>query len=75
MKRLIYVLKISLIFLNSIYAQQTEEKPKFGISFSGFVKNDIFYDTRQTVTVREGHFLLYPHNVKEDKNGSDINAH
>ncbi|MCK7491979.1 MAG: hypothetical protein MZW92_10215 [Comamonadaceae bacterium] len=41
-------------------AQTEEKKPAFGITFSGFVKTDIFYDTRQTVSIREGHFLLYP---------------
>ncbi len=38
---------------------KTEEN-KFGVKFSGFVKNDFFYDTRQTVAAREGHFLLWP---------------
>jgi len=75
MNRLVFTTFVFLITYTHIFAQQTEEKPKFGISFSGFVKNDIFFDSRQTVTVREGHFLLYPHNIKEDKNGNDINAH
>jgi hypothetical protein len=46
----------------------------FGISFSGFVKTDVIYDTRQTVALREGHFLLYPQNEKLDLNNSDVNA-
>jgi hypothetical protein len=46
----------------------------FGISFSGFVKTDVFYDTRQTVSLREGHFLLYPQPEKLDLNKADINA-
>ncbi len=45
----------------------------FGISFSGFVKTDVIYDTRQTVALREGHFLLYPQNEKLDLNNSDVN--
>jgi len=55
-------------------AQEKKEEPKFGISFSGFVKTDIFYDSRQTVNIREGHFLLYPDNVSTDANDKDINA-
>ncbi|MCF8297808.1 MAG: hypothetical protein K9J13_09720 [Saprospiraceae bacterium] len=47
---------------------------KFGINWSGFVKADYFFDSRQTVSVREGHFLLYPANEKLDKEGNDINA-
>ncbi len=47
---------------------------KFGIEFHGFVKNDIFWDSRQSVAVREGHFYLYPKNESLDINGNDINA-
>lgn len=46
---------------------------KFGIHWKGFVKTDYFFDTRQNVTIREGHFLLYPEDIKLDKNGEDIN--
>ncbi len=56
-----------------INAQEKKEEPKFGIKFSGFVKSDIFYDTRQTVNIREGHFLLYPDNALFDANNKDIN--
>jgi hypothetical protein len=54
--------------------QEQEEEKKFGIEFHGYVKTDIFYDSRQTVDVREGHFLLYPQNELLDLNGNDINA-
>lgn len=47
---------------------------KYGIEFSGFVKNDFFYDTRQNVSIREGHFLLYPSPISLDSDGNDINA-
>mgnify|MGYP003801468665 CR=1 FL=1 len=46
----------------------------FGIKFSGFVKTDIIFDSRQTVNLREGHFLLYPAAVKLDQEGNDVNA-
>ncbi len=51
-----------------------QDKPAFGISFSGFVKTDILYDSRQTVSLREGHFLLYPKPVVPDPEGRDLNA-
>ncbi|MBN2172830.1 MAG: hypothetical protein JW731_01775 [Bacteroidales bacterium] len=51
-----------------------QEEKKFGIEFGGFVKTDIMYDSRQTVNVREGHFLLYPKNEVLDPEGNDINA-
>jgi cell division protein FtsI/penicillin-binding protein 2 len=48
--------------------------PKFGINFSGFIKNDFFWDSRQNVSIREGHFLLYPSKVDRDAFGNDMNA-
>jgi hypothetical protein len=72
MKHLILVLIIGLSLVTR--AQEKKDEPKFGISFSGFVKTDIFYDTRQTVNIREGHFLLYPDNISSDANGKDVNA-
>lgn len=64
-----------ILFILPLFAQaQEQEKSTFGIKFTGFVKNDVFYDTRQTVDAREGHFLFYPKNIKEDKNKNDINA-
>lgn len=52
----------------------SQEEPKFGIRFSGFVKTDILWDSRQTVNLREGHFLLYPKPELPDADGNDINA-
>ncbi|MEZ5000091.1 MAG: hypothetical protein R2744_07845 [Bacteroidales bacterium] len=51
-----------------------QEEPAFGITWSGYVKTDIFYDSRQTVTAREGHFLLWPAAESLDENGLDINS-
>jgi hypothetical protein len=55
-------------------AQAEKAPPVFGISLSGFVKTDIFYDSRQTVSIREGHYLLYPKGPLLDPGGRDINA-
>jgi hypothetical protein len=51
-----------------------QDEPSFGIKFSGFVKSDLIWDSRQTVDLREGHFLLFPKPVLEDQDGNDINA-
>ncbi|MEI6852634.1 MAG: hypothetical protein WCL06_07305, partial [Bacteroidota bacterium] len=71
--------KITLIILMFIpflaISQQEEQTPAFGIRFSGYVKNDIFFDSRKTVNALEGAFLLYPDNIKFDKDNVDINAH
>ena len=44
------------------------------ITWSGFVKADYFYDTRQTVNAREGHLVFVPATIRRDANGADINA-
>ena len=71
MKRL--TLSLLLILLIQGLSAQEEDK-KFGLKISGFVKNDFFYDTRQTTAAREGHFLLWPKPVEPDQNGEDINS-
>ncbi|MDQ7815564.1 MAG: hypothetical protein RDU14_00900 [Melioribacteraceae bacterium] len=70
MKRVIIV----SLFMFSLLINAQTEKQNFGISFSGFVKTDFIYDTRQTVSLREGHFFLYPQSESPDINGNDINA-
>ncbi|MCB0805870.1 MAG: hypothetical protein KDC05_08735 [Bacteroidales bacterium] len=66
----LFILLVFMIPLISV----SQDEDKFGIKFSGFVKSDIFYDSRQTVDAREGHFLLYPAAESPDINGDDINA-
>jgi len=59
----------------SAFSQETA--PTWGIKFNGYVKSDIFFDTRQssaTNGVREGHFYLFPDNKLPDAAGTDINA-
>lgn len=70
MKRII-IITLSLV---SILAVNAQEESGFGIKFSGFLKNDFFWDSRQTVAAREGHFLLWPSPENLDENGADINA-
>ena len=70
MKKYYFLLIIMLLPLTGF---SQIEKKKFGIKFSGFVKNDIIYDTRQTINAREGHFLLYPEKPELDVFGKDIN--
>jgi len=70
MKRTLIVALGMLIAL----AVEGQEEKKFGIKFSGFVKNDFFWDSRTTVAAREGHFLLWPTPENLDENGEDINS-
>ena len=52
---------------------QKKENNDFTVKLGGFIKNDFFYDTRQTVTAREGHFLLWPAKPILDMENKDIN--
>ncbi len=72
MKRYLIV-ALALISTLAVSAQEKEES-KFGVKLSGFVKNDFFWDSRQTVSAREGHFLLWPGPVDLDNNGNDLNG-
>lgn len=89
MKKSYFLFFVLIIISGILYAQTSDPKqtpqevkktepekkaPLFGISFSGFVKTDFFFDSRQTVNARDGHFLLFPENEKPDKEGNDINA-
>ena len=69
MKKGLFLFVFSAILAASTIAQDT---PSFGIKFSGFVKTDIFWDSRQTVAAREGHFLLFPTNENLDAEKLDL---
>jgi len=74
MKKFFSVLLILLLGLtNYSFGQSTDTDQKFGITWGGFVKVDYMFDTRQTVTAREGHFLLFPA-AENNVNGEDLNA-
>lgn len=72
MKNLFYFLSL-LFIISTLNLFGQEENKSFGIRFTGYVKNDFFYDSRQIVGLREGHVLLFPANESLDKNGKDIN--
>jgi len=56
-----------------LFAQdRNENKVRFDIS--GFVKSDIFFDSRQNVEALEGLLLIFPKDIELDENGRDINA-
>ncbi len=65
------VIVLSIAF--SAFGQDAKEAPKYGISFSGFIKNDFFYDTRQMYQIRDNHFNFFPKPINEDANEKDIN--
>lgn len=51
-----------------------QEEEKLSVKISGHIWAESIFDTRQTVTAREGDVLLYPAKENLDANGEDINA-
>lgn len=67
-------LAIIIVFLPVIVLYAQENVPVQPIvKVSGYVKSDFFYDSRQTINAREGHFLLYPAPHEFGMDNSDIN--
>lgn len=74
MKKALLILSPLLVFhINSAFSQSNEQN--FGIKFSGYVKTDILYDSRQIFEIREGHFSIYPKKEIPDEDGKDQNAY
>ncbi len=65
---------IFTLVLISGFTLHAQDESNFGIKFSGFVKNEFFFDSRQAICARGGHFLLWPAPEKLDVNGNDINS-
>lgn len=65
---MVLALIIGGVFLS--YGQKDDKK--VSVKFSGFVKVDYMFDSRQTVNAREGHFLLFPA-AESIVDGEDIN--
>lgn len=68
-------ISIFALLLLPALAGMAQDK-SFGIKFSGFVKTDVFYDTRQSGAangIREGHFYLFPDGILYDADSNDVN--
>ncbi len=50
------------------------QKKDFTYSFYGFVRGDLFYNSRANVAPVDGNFYMYPLDRDYDANGKDINA-
>lgn len=66
---LLLLLPLLLVGQNS----EKKEKP-FSVKFSGLIKTDFIFDTRQTVNLRDGSLLFYPEPERLDAEGIDVNA-
>ncbi|MFO8148104.1 MAG: hypothetical protein ACQEWG_04670 [Bacteroidota bacterium] len=67
---LLFISTILLLPINS----KAQEDEKLSVTISGHIWAESIFDTRQTVTARDGDVLLYPEKELLDANGKDINA-
>ena len=77
MKKVLILLINIVVLTTIIYGQPTNPAAVFGVNLSGYVKTDVFLDTRQASAgnaIREGHFYLFPDGPLYDENKVDINA-
>ncbi len=71
--KITYILLLLTLTVGQVFAQDTEEK-KIKIDVSGFIKSDIYYDSRQNVEALDGLLHLFPKDISRDSLGNDINA-
>lgn len=50
------------------------QKKNFTYKFYGFIRGDLFYNTRANMAPVDGNFYLYPLDEKPDADGKDLNA-
>ena len=62
-----------LLFITGFTPAVIGQTDDYQIKFSGYVRSDAMFDSRQTVSARESHFLLYPANEKFNNSGEDLN--
>ncbi len=73
MKKILFLLIV--LSLPTFMLAQEKEAPKYGVKFSGFVRNDMIFNTRQVLSARaQSNVLLAPQPIVLDANDNDINA-
>lgn len=65
-----FLLLVCFLFIQQISAQQKN----FTYKFYGFVRGDIYYNSRNNVEAVDGNFYLYPLDKAYDAEGNDLNA-
>ena len=70
--RKLLLLFLSVIFLPGILISQETEQ-KHNLNFSGYIGYEMYFDTYNSATTRDGQVYLYPFAEDLDINGDDIN--
>lgn len=63
-----------LILSAVLYVSGFSQKKNFSYHFYGFVRADLFYDTRNNECTVSDNFYLFPKNTVFDADGKDLNA-
>ncbi len=67
--------RLTLLFLSVlVYCSATAQKKNFTYDFYGFVRGDLFYNSRANQAPVDGNFYLYPLDKQPDAEGNDLNA-
>lgn len=70
-----YVLLVTFLALLLVHnVSNAQEEDKLSVKINGLIWAENIFDTRQTVTAREGDVLIFPAKKLLDSNGEDINA-
>jgi hypothetical protein len=77
--RWILFLLLTISFFISARAQENTEKPEkkikpVEVKISGFIMNNLIFDTRKNVDAIDGMVLLFPLSEAKDSKGDDLNA-
>lgn len=69
-------MKRAILWLVCIFpfVSVSSQKKEFTYNFYGFVRGDLFYNSRANVAPVDGNFYMYPLDRDLDANGKDINA-
>ena len=70
MKKILTLLTVISCLCPSAFAQ----KKDFSYQFYGFIRGDLFYNTRANQAPVDGNFYLYPLDHDFDSQGKDLNA-
>lgn len=65
---------LSLLTLPLLFTSAKSQKENFTYNFYGFVRGDLYYNSRENYETVDGLFYLYPKDIERDPNGKDLNA-
>ena len=76
MKKNTFIKNAVWFFLFVLFTARSAESQKknFDYTFYGFVRGDVYYNSRSNIEVVDGLFYLYPKDFVADADGKDLNA-